>query len=163
MILLAAGVLLAGKRLLIKDERNVVYLDYMIYGIFFSALIVRHSIVERFALYFMMALILTVPMMVLSLRPDENAPVKSDGKFRSDKAKAAYERGQRREQRQVYYSVLAGVCVLCFVHFLLAANYKFHNTYPCLLYTSSRITKACCPSPSRRSSGDRWLISARRL
>ena len=69
-------------------------------------------------------------MMVLSLRPDENAPVKSDGKFRSDKAKAAYERGQRREQRQVYYSVLAGVCVLCFVHFLLAANYKFHNTYP---------------------------------
>ncbi|WP_195283393.1 EpsG family protein [Harryflintia acetispora] len=130
LILLAAGVLLAGKRLLIKDERNVVYLDYMIYGIFFSALIVRHSIVERFALYFMMALILTVPMMVLSLRPDESAPVKSDGKFRSDKAKAAYERGQRREQRQVYYSVLAGVCVLCFVHFLLAANYKFHNTYP---------------------------------
>ena len=125
-----SGVTIALKnRLCRENPENLVYVNLLIYGGFFSLLMVRHFILERFSLYFMAAAILSIPLLVRTFCPQQAAPA-DDGRFRSERAQKLWLRRQLKEQKQIYVSVLSAFCLVCFVHFLISASYKFHNVYP---------------------------------
>lgn len=129
-VLLSILAVLMKKRLCKLDESNLVYVNLMIYGGFFSLMVVRHFILERFSTYFTIASILVLPLIVQCFLPKNLEPAVSDGKFRSEKARLLLEKKQEKERVQIYYSIVTGLCAVCFIHFLIGANYKFHNVYP---------------------------------
>lgn len=130
LIALAAVVVLRKKQLLEMDEKNLVYINLMIYGAFFELMMVRHFIMERFALYFMIQLLITLPLTIRTFEPRLEEPVHTDGKFRSEKAKAQMAKRVYKERRQTYHAIVVAICAVCFVHFLIGVNFKFHNVYP---------------------------------
>ncbi len=128
VVIAVATIALRG-RLCREDPENIVYVNLMIYGGFFSLLMTRHFILERFSLYFMVVSILVIPLLVQTFCPQQN-PLPDDGKFRSERAQKLWIKRQMKEKRQIYVSIAVTTCLICFVHFLIGVSYKFHNVYP---------------------------------
>lgn len=129
LIILMIAVLALAPKLLRLDKRSIVLLNCMVYGLFFSLLFIRHFILERFAVYFTNTLIFALPILVQSFSPALAKPV-DDGKFRSDRAKAAEQKKEQRERRQIYCAVLIAVSLVAYLHFATGTAYSFNNTYP---------------------------------
>ena len=130
LVVLCVFVIVFKDRLCRGRPENIVYVNLMVYGCFFSLLMVRHFIVERFSLYFVPSIFLSLPMLLRTFRPEMQDSLVSDGKFRSERAQKTALRRQLKEQKQIYVSIIVGVCLICFTHFLIGASYKFHNVYP---------------------------------
>ncbi|MCI8623260.1 MAG: EpsG family protein [Provencibacterium sp.] len=129
-VALSALLIALKGRLCKEDPDNIVYVNLMLYGGFFSLMMTRHYILERFSLYFVVTGLLSVPLLARTFRPQEGAVLEDDGKFRSERAQKLALRRWEKEQKQIYISVITALCLLCFIHFLISVNYKFHNVYP---------------------------------
>lgn len=130
LVVLCAFVIVFKDRLCRGRPENIVYVNLMVYACFFSLLMVRHFIVERFSLYFLPSIILSLPMLLRTFRPEMQYAPANDGKFRSERAQKAALRRQQKEQKQIYVAIVTSICLLCFTHFLISVSYKFHNVYP---------------------------------
>lgn len=128
-VVLSCLIIVFKGRLCKEQPENIVYVNLMLYGGFFSLMMTRHFILERFSLYFMVTGILAIPLLARTFSP-QKAPLQDDGKFRSERAQKQRLKHQLKEQKQIYASIITALCLVCFIHFLIGVSYKFHNVYP---------------------------------
>lgn len=128
LIIFAACIPL-GLRLIKRRPEMLPYVNFMIYGTFFTLMFVRHFILERFALYFTIQVIVLLPLILDTFQPAE-AVAPADGKFRSDREEERRQKKAQKEQRQIQVAIGIGLCLCGVLHCSMAMNEGYHNTYP---------------------------------
>lgn len=135
--------ILGSARLRKKDKSNYVYVNYAFFAFFFTLMGTRHSILDRFSIYFEFAFPLSIPLLYTCLRES----------FTSWWALNGRGEGEKQKKKSAWFAAGLLTVIFCggFAIHQYALMMDHHGVIPYRTVLNQPFIRNICSSSSRMS------------